>query len=72
MYAGYHKAVAPVETFLALGEFAAVRTSANEVVFSVPLDHLVWTDAMAKLLTAADARVTQLTRPAGKQLLRVP
>jgi hypothetical protein len=68
MYAGYHKAVAPVETFLALGEFAAVRTSANEIVFNVPLDHLVWTDAMAKLLTAADARVTQLTRPASKQL----
>jgi hypothetical protein len=68
MYAGYHKAVAPVETFLALGEFAAVRTKANEIVFNVPLDHLVWTDAIAKLLTAADARVTQLTRPASKQL----
>ena len=68
MYAGYHKAVAPVETFVALGEFAAVRTKANEIVFNVPLDHLVWTEAMAKLLTAADARVTQLTRPANKQL----
>jgi hypothetical protein len=68
MYAGYHKAVAPVETFVALGEFAAVRTKANEIVFNVPLDHLVWTEAMAKLLTAADARVTQLTQPANKQL----
>jgi hypothetical protein len=68
MYAGYHKAIAPVETFIALGEFAAVRTTKNEVVFNVPLDHLVWTQDMAKLLTAADARVTQLTRPANKQL----
>jgi len=68
MYAGYHKAIAPVETFIALGEFAAVRTVKNEVVFNVPLDHLVWTQDMAKLLTAADARVTQLTRPANKQL----
>jgi hypothetical protein len=68
MYAGYHKAVAPVETFIALGEFAAVRTTKNEVVFNVPLDHLVWTEPMAKLLTAADSRVTQLTRPANKQL----
>jgi hypothetical protein len=68
MYAGYHKAVAPVETFVALGEFAAVRTKANEIAFNVPLDHLVWTEAIAKLLTAADARVTQLTRPANKQL----
>jgi hypothetical protein len=68
MYVGYHKAVAPVETFIALGEFAAARTTNNEVVFNVPLDHLVWTEAMATLLTAADARVTQLTRPANKQV----
>jgi hypothetical protein len=68
MYAGYHKAVAPVATFVALGEFAAVRTNKDEIVFNVPLDHLVWTEAMAKLLTAADARVDQLTRPANKQL----
>lgn len=68
MYAGFHKAVAPVETFIALGEFAAVRTTKNEVVFNVPLDYLVWTEPMAKLLTAADGRVTQLTRPANKQL----
>jgi hypothetical protein len=68
MYAGYHKTVAPVETFIALGEFAAVRTTKNEVVFNVPLDHLVWTQDMANLLTAADARVTQLTRPVNKQL----
>ena len=47
MYAGYHKAIAPVETFIALGEFAAVRTTKNEVVFNVPLDHLVWTQDMA-------------------------
>lgn len=68
MYAGYHKAVAPIETFIALGEFAAARTTKNEVVFNVPLDHLVWTQDMAKLLTAADARVTQMTRPLNKQL----
>jgi hypothetical protein len=68
MYAGYHKAVTPIETFIALGEFAAARTIKNEVVFNVPLDHLVWTQDMAQLLTAADARVTQLTRPVNKQV----
>lgn len=68
MYAGYHKAVAPFETFIALGEFAAARTTKNEVVFNVPLDHLVWTQDMAQLLTAADSRVIQLTRPVNKQL----
>jgi hypothetical protein len=68
IYAGYHKTIAPFETFLALGEFAAARTIQNEVVFTVPLDHLVWTQDMANLLTAADNRVTQLTRPSNKQL----
>lgn len=68
MYAGYHKAIAPIETFIALGEFAAARTTKNEVVFNVPMDHLVWTQEIAQMLTAADARVNQLTRPANKQL----
>jgi hypothetical protein len=68
MYAGYHKTVAPIEIFIALGEFTAARTTKNEVVFNVPLDHLVWTQDMAKLLTAADSQVTQLTRPANKQV----
>ena len=68
MYAGYNKAVAPFETFIALGEFAAARTIKNEVVFTVPMDHLVWTEAMAQLISAADSRVTQLTRPANKQV----
>ncbi|MGH7888259.1 MAG: hypothetical protein ACREPG_10355, partial [Candidatus Binatia bacterium] len=68
MYAGYHKTVAPIETFIALGEFAAARTIKNEVVFNVPMDHLVLTEAMTKLLSAADEIVNRLTRPANKQL----
>jgi hypothetical protein len=68
MYAGYHQAVAPFETIIALGEFAAARTTKNEVVFNVPMDHLVWTEEMARLITAADGRVTQLTRSMNKQL----
>lgn len=68
MYAGYHKAVAPFETFIALGQFAAARTTKNEVVFNVPMDHLVWTEEMAQLITAADGMVSRLTKPANKQL----
>jgi len=68
MYAGYHKAVAPFETFIALGEFAAARTTKNEVVFNVPMDHLVWTEGMAKLINAANDVVNRLTRPVNKQV----
>jgi len=68
MYTGYHRAVAPVETFIALGEFAAVRTTKGAVVFNVPMDHLAWTEPMARLITAADQRVSQLTRTADKEV----
>ena len=68
MYAGYHKAVAPFETFIALGDFAAARTTKNEVVFNLPLDHLVWTEGIATLINAANDVVSRLTRPANKQV----
>ena len=67
MYAGYHRAVAPIETFLALGEFAAVRTAKGALVFNVPMDHLVWTEPMARLITAANERVVALTQATEKQ-----
>jgi hypothetical protein len=38
------------------------------VVFNVPMDHLVWSEPMARLITAADQRVTQLTRAADKEV----
>ena len=54
MYAGYHKAVSSLSSFVSLGALAAARTGNGAVVFCVPLDYLVWTEPMAKFITAAN------------------
>lgn len=68
MYAGYNRAVTPIASFVALGEFAAARTTNGALVFNVPLDHLVWTEPIARLITAANQRVTDLPGVKEKQL----
>src|SRR5262245_60458901 len=54
MYAGYHKTVASLSSFVSLGELAAARTGNGALVLCVPLDYLVWTEPMAKFITAAN------------------
>jgi hypothetical protein len=68
MYAGYHKAVAPLSDFVSLGELAAGRTADGSLVFCAPLDHLAWTAPMGRFITAAN-KVIDETGPKKKQLL---
>ena len=68
MYAGYHKAVAPIESFVSLGNFAAARTKAGALVFNVPVDYLVWTEPIARLVTGANQLVDELGGVKEKQL----
>lgn len=68
MYAGYNRAISPIETFMFLGEFAVARTVKSDSVFNVPLDHLVWTEPVAGLVTAANQRVSELGGVQEKQL----
>jgi len=67
MYAGYHKAVAPLNDFVSLGELAAGRTADGSLVFCAPLDHLVWTESIGRFITAAN-KVIDETGPKKKQL----
>jgi hypothetical protein len=52
MYAGYNKSVAQLERFIALGQFAASRTANGALVVNFPADYVVWTEAMAQMMTA--------------------
>jgi hypothetical protein len=67
MYAGYHKAVAPLSSFVSLGEVAAARTGSEAVVVCAPLDYLVWTEPMAQFIMAAN-KVIDATGAQEKQL----
>ena len=55
MYAAYNSGVAPLERFVPIGTFTAAQAGDGTVVFNVPLDHLVWTEAMANIVRAATA-----------------
>ena len=68
MYAGYNKSVAPVESFISLGQFAVARAANGALVFNLPLDYLVWTEPMAQLLTGANQLVNNLPDIKEKQV----
>jgi len=68
MYAGYDRLVETVQEFVPFGGLAAARTRADKLVFNVPLDHLVWTQTMARFIEAANYHVNQLGWVKAKQL----
>ncbi len=63
MYTGYHRSVEPIQQFVPFGRFVAARAPANKIIINVPLDHLVWTEAMAKLITRANSLVDTMKWP---------
>lgn len=67
MYTGYHRSVEPIQQFVHFGRFVAARASGNKLIINVPLDHLVWTEAMAKLITRANSLVDTMKWPTEKQ-----
>jgi hypothetical protein len=66
MYAGYHRSVEPILQFVPFGRFVAAQASGNKLIINVPLDHLVGTEAMAKLITQANTRVDAMKWPTEK------
>ncbi|HEY7165987.1 MAG TPA: hypothetical protein VIB79_15570 [Candidatus Binatia bacterium] len=68
MYAGYHKAVAPIERFIAVGQLSAARTQKGALVFNVPVDYMVWTEPLAHLVANTDIVANQLPGLTEKQL----
>jgi hypothetical protein len=67
MYAGYHQTVAPFERFLSFDGLPAGRTTSGDLVFNSPLDHLVWTEPIARFITAVNNLVQETGGIKGKQ-----
>jgi hypothetical protein len=61
MYAGYHKAVTPLSQFVSIGQVPGARASNGALVFNFPIDYLVWTDSLARLVANTDALANQLS-----------
>ena len=68
MYAGYHKAVAPLVQFVSIGQLAAARTKSGALVFNVPVDYMVWTESLAQVAANTDNLAKQLPGLTEKQL----
>ncbi len=68
MYAGYHKAVAPLARFVGVGQLSAARTQKGVLVFNVPVDYIVWTEDLARLVANTDVAANQMPGLTEKQL----
>jgi hypothetical protein len=68
MYAGYHRAIGRFERFLSVGPVAAARTVNGALVFNIPVDYVVWSETVARLVTTADNLANQLPGIKEKQL----
>jgi len=55
MYAAYNSGVQPLRRFVPIGTFTAAEAADGTLLFIVPLDHMVWTQAMANIARAATA-----------------
>jgi hypothetical protein len=60
MYAGFHRAISPIEKFVSVGTLPAARTAKGALVFNIPVDHVVWSETVARLVTNAANLANQL------------
>jgi hypothetical protein len=60
MYAGYSRNVWRLERFLPVGEFVVARTNRGVLVVCVPLDHVLWTESVARVVSALGQRAQDL------------
>ena len=58
MYAAYNNKVKPLESFIAVGEISAAKSKDGNIVFNVPLDHMLWTNGVAAVVSVINQRVT--------------
>lgn len=68
MYAGYHKAVSPLTQFVSVGQLPGARAGKGVLVFNFPIDYLVWTDSLARLVANTDTLANQLPGITRKEL----
>jgi len=68
MYAGYHKAVEPLTQLISVGQVPGARAAKGALVFNFPIDYLVWTDSLARLVANTDALANQLPGVTRKEM----
>ena len=57
MYAAYNTRVQPITSFVAVGSTSAALTKNGDIIFNVPLDHLLWTKGISAIIRIATQNV---------------
>ena len=60
MYAGYARNVGRIARFLPVDTFVVGRTSGGAMVVCFPLDHVLWTEPVARVVGAFSGRAREL------------
>jgi len=60
MYAAYSTRIQPIASFVAVGSTSAAMTKNGDIVFNVPLDHLLWTKGIAAVIRVATQNVAMM------------
>ncbi|MFB3090650.1 MAG: hypothetical protein ACE1ZG_04790, partial [Gammaproteobacteria bacterium] len=57
MYAAYNVRIQPITSFVAVGSTSAALTKNGDIIFNVPLDHLLWTKGISAIIRIATQNV---------------
>ncbi len=68
MYAAYDKDIAPLKRFIPIGQIAGALNQKGVVILNVPLDYLVWTAEMAKVVETINQQIDKLPGVKGTEL----
>ena len=60
MFAGHARNVGKIERFLLVGQFVVARAPRGAMVVCMPLDHVLWTEAVARVGSALGQRAREL------------
>ncbi len=60
MYAAYNARIQPITSFVAVGSTSAGMTKNGDIVFNVPLDHLLWTKGISAVIRVATQNVAMM------------
>ena len=60
MYAAYNAKIQAISSFVAVGSTSAAMAKNGDIVFTVPLDHLLWTKGIAGVIRTATQNVASM------------
>ncbi|MCK5431235.1 MAG: hypothetical protein KAJ03_00755, partial [Gammaproteobacteria bacterium] len=69
MYAAYNTRVQAITRFVAVGSTSAAMAKNGDIIFNVPLDHLLWTKGIAAVVSIATQNVALMKGVNERRLL---